>query len=42
VVGDAAAVLDQIAPYSSEFEIYDTEGLPKPNKSLLDPEAAHA
>ena len=42
VVGDADAVVDQIAPYSSEFEIYDTEGHPKPNKSLVDPEAAHA
>jgi predicted Zn-dependent peptidase len=31
VVGDAASVVDQIAPYSSEFEIYDTEGRPKPN-----------
>ena len=39
---DAAAVLDQIAPYSSEFEIYDTEGDLKPDKSLVDPEAAHA
>lgn len=40
VVGDAAAVLDQIAPYSSEFEIYDTEGRPKPNNSVAHPEAA--
>ena len=31
VVGDAAAVLDQITPYTSEIEISDTEGNPKPN-----------
>ena len=42
VVGDAAAILDQIAPYSSEFEIYDTEGQRKPNRFLTQPEATSA
>ena len=31
VVGDAASVLDQITPYTSEIEVSDTEGHPKPN-----------
>lgn len=42
VVGDAAAILDQIAPYSSEVEIYDTEGRRKPNNAPTHPEAAGA